>query len=73
MPHQIAGRKLSRKTAARKGLFANLIVAVRWWDSSRGFRDSKALEEREQTRTRSGNSIHIVPTSGSPAQKRLDS
>ena len=28
MPHQIAGRKLGRKTAPRKALFKNLIVAV---------------------------------------------
>src|SRR5918992_377299 len=28
MPHQIAGRKLSRKTGPRKALFRNLIVAV---------------------------------------------
>jgi large subunit ribosomal protein L17 len=28
MPHQIAGRKLSRKTGPRKALFANLIVSV---------------------------------------------
>jgi large subunit ribosomal protein L17 len=28
MPHQIAGRKLGRKTGPRKALFANLIVAV---------------------------------------------
>ena len=28
MPHQIAGRKLSRKTGPRKALFASLIVAV---------------------------------------------
>jgi large subunit ribosomal protein L17 len=28
MPHQIAGRKLGRKTGPRKALFRNLIVAV---------------------------------------------
>ena len=28
MPHQIAGRKLGRKTGPRKALFASLIVAV---------------------------------------------
>src|SRR3954468_18702744 len=28
MAHQIAGRKLSRKTGPRKALFANLIVSV---------------------------------------------
>ena len=28
MPHQIAGRKLGRKTGPRKALFANLIVSV---------------------------------------------
>jgi large subunit ribosomal protein L17 len=28
MPHQIAGRKLGRKTGPRKALFSNLIVAV---------------------------------------------
>jgi large subunit ribosomal protein L17 len=28
MPHQIAGRKLSRKTGPRKALYRNLIVSV---------------------------------------------
>jgi large subunit ribosomal protein L17 len=28
MPHQVAGRKLGRKTAPRKALFRNMIVSV---------------------------------------------
>ena len=28
MPHQIDGRKFGRKTAPRKAMYANLIVAV---------------------------------------------
>jgi len=47
MPHQIAGRKLGRKTASRKALFANLIVAVLRYEQIKTT-EAKAKEVRGQ-------------------------
>jgi large subunit ribosomal protein L17 len=47
MAHQIAGRKLGRKTAPRKALYANLIVAVLRYEQIKTT-EAKAKEVRGQ-------------------------
>ena len=47
MPHQISGRKLGRKSSARKALFANLIVAVLRYEQIKTT-EAKAKEVRGQ-------------------------
>jgi len=47
MPHQISGRKLGRKSASRKALFANLIVAVLRYEQIKTT-EAKAKEVRGQ-------------------------
>jgi large subunit ribosomal protein L17 len=47
MPHQIAGRKLGRKTGPRKALYANLIVAVLRYEQIKTT-EAKAKEVRGQ-------------------------
>jgi len=47
MAHRIGGRKLSRKTGARKGLYRNLIVAVLRYEQIRTT-EARAKEVRGQ-------------------------
>jgi len=59
MPHQIDGRKFGRKTAPRKAMYANLIVAVLRYEQIKTTeakaKEVRGMVERVITLSKSGN------------------